>query len=576
MRLHSKASVLFLGAAILLPAGAPSRGIHHISRPANSDLLRKLHETVVLSDSLDAYFSLAVEIADRDGLRLELEIDEALEGDPAFLLYVISPGALSEQVLTELGIIMRDREAPVALGFITGSTIESARRLYNRKFSYSGGHAVVDGRAGTIEHFSGDSTSTATLDSTSLLLTLRNASYICYSGHGGAGYWRLSDEVLLTARVIEPLSPIIVASGACSTFEPWDAESLPRAFIDRGAAVYAGFLFSPAPYYHFGFPDGFPLEFTYPDFPIGIVTALQNRGSLRSYAVFPFYFVLGDPRVCFRQIEPYRLIDDRISGEERVLLYERAPEGFVPVRIEGGAEYPFVEIEGIAAAGEGDVFYNSKIQFLDFHGDRYLLFDHEGGDFAVRLKSGAPFLWTARDAMIDALDHAFVYLPMTGGILFLLIVAASVLFVTVVYTVRSGGRVGGFYAALAAGLCVASWRGLYALLRADVAAIVSVPLRIEPRFIAASLILAGCGAFLYFNIRSRLWRAGAVLVMTFPAWVVALFWAAGITYVNIAGAVPRLGTRIYSYKLSIMPAAAFAVECLAVLLLLRLVYRSRS
>ncbi|MCK4350327.1 MAG: hypothetical protein KAX13_05675, partial [Candidatus Krumholzibacteria bacterium] len=71
MRLHSITSILCLGAAILLSVGAFSQETHNIMQPANSGWSSALHETVVLSDSLDAYFPLALEIADRDGLRLE-------------------------------------------------------------------------------------------------------------------------------------------------------------------------------------------------------------------------------------------------------------------------------------------------------------------------------------------------------------------------------------------------------------------------------------------------------------------------------------------------------------------------
>jgi hypothetical protein len=455
---------------------------------------------------------LALEIADRDGLRLEPGIEKAIDRGPVFLLWVISPGALSEQILTELGMAMRERGSPVSVGFITGSTMESARRLYLRKFSYSSRHAAIDALGETITQYSGDTVAVMPLDSTSLQRVLQNTSYLCYTGHGGGGYWRLSEEMIFTFDDIEPIPPLVVTSGACQTFRPWEGPSIAMTFTDRGAAAYAGFLFSPAPYYHFGFPEGFPLRFTHPDFPIGIVTALQNRGGEKSYARFPFYFLLGDPRICFQQEEPHRLIEDQTSGDERLLRFAGAPKGFIPVRIEGGAAYSFIEIEGVAAAGGSDPFYNSRLQFLDLCKDRYLLFDHAGGDFTIRLRNTEPFLWTSKDALIDAFDHAFVYLPTTGGILFLLIVTASVLFVAVVHTVRSGGRARGFFAALTAGICVASWRGLYAIFRVGRASIVSTPVGFESRFVLASFLLAGCGAFLYFNVRSRLWRMGAVLV----------------------------------------------------------------
>jgi hypothetical protein len=516
-----------------------------------------------------------MEIARSEGLRLEFEISEAVGLDPTFLLYVVSPQALSEQSLTELGVSMAENGAPLSVGVLTGSTFESARMLYSRSFAYTRGHAVIDDPQAAIRRFSGDSTVVVSLDSTNLLETLKSTSYLCYSGHGGGGYWRLSDELVLTARDLEPLQPVLVSSGACQTFRPWEEHSIALAFTDMGAAAYAGFLFSPAPYYHFGFPHGFPLLYTYPEYPIGMVIALQNRGSLRSFARFPFYFLLGDPRKYFSREKPWRLIEDHRSESERVIRYECPVNGFIPVKIEEGAGYPFMEISGVGSAGVRDLYYNGKMQFLDHGGNRYLLFDHPGGDFTIRLMSEEPLLRPLRDMVIDALDHALVYIPAMSGIIFLLIVAASVLFVTVVYAVRSGGRMRGFYVALAAGICIASWRGLYALMRVGRASIVSIPLSIELRFIIATFLLAGCGAFLYLNVRSRFWRIGTLFVMTFPTWVVALFWGAGITYVNLFGAVPHIGTPIYSYNLAVMPALAFAVECIAIIILMR-VLSSRS
>jgi hypothetical protein len=575
-RSNQVTSFLCIGVTLVLSIGVLSLDTKAVVRPDQVDPPSSAGTLVVLCDSLDAYLPLAIEIAEREGTGVRHGIEEAIRLDPAFLLWVCEPVALSEKALTDVGSTIRDCGAPVSVGIITGSSIESAARLYSRRFSFRDLYASVDARVGAITSREGDSTAVIPLDPASLLQTILSTDYLCYSGHGGGGYWRLGHDLFFAAQDLESLPPLIVTSGACQTFRPYEGSSIALAFTEMGACAYAGFLFSPAPYYHFGFPDGFPMMFTYPEFPIGFVIALQNRGSLASYARFPFYFLLGDPRIYFQSGEPYRRARDETDGSERLLRFEDAPKGFVPVLIRGGASYAFVEVEGVTAAGSRDVFYNSKLQYLDFRGDRYVLFDHAGGDFTIRMRRVEPFLWSARDAVTDALDHAFVYLPTTGGDLFLLVVTASVLFVTVVFTVRSRGAVDGFYAALIVGVCVGAWRGLYALLRIERAAVVSTPVQVEPHFVIASLILAGCGALLYFNVRSRLWKMGTVLVMTIPVWPAALAWASGITYVNLAGAIPSLGMPIYNYALSIMPATAFAVECAAVLLLLRVVSRSRS
>ena len=52
-------------------------------------------DTVILADPADAYYSLAEEMALGEGLPLAHTLDEAMERDPVYLLWVVSPGGLS-------------------------------------------------------------------------------------------------------------------------------------------------------------------------------------------------------------------------------------------------------------------------------------------------------------------------------------------------------------------------------------------------------------------------------------------------------------------------------------------------
>jgi hypothetical protein len=527
-----------------------------------------LHRTLVLSDSSDSYYPLALEISRRERIALVHSLEEIIESGPSFVLWVLSPSGYSEASLTTAGANLLKRGAPAGWGIITGSTLEEARRLYGRSLSGADVYCYVDApRLMIVVHRSG-SVDTGPLDIENLSDVLRHAGYLFFSGHGGGSYWRLDEETLLTAGDIPQLPPLAVTTGACQTFLLWLERPIALGFIDRGAACYSGFLFSPAPYYLFGYPDGFPLRHTWPGFPVGFVVRMQNGATLQSFARFPFYFLLGDPRLAFLQSEPYRLVEDRMMGGVRLLRFADAPAGYLPVRIAGGAGYRFVEVVGVASAGDEDFFYNSKLQTMNFGGDKLLLFAHGGGDFTVRLHVREPFMWYAGDLVTDALDHALVYLPQTGGKIFFIVVAVCILLVTVWFTLHIGLRPVGFGAAFLIGASVAVLKGLYALLRAGRASIVSAPLGVEPHFYIGAFVLAGCGALLFFNVRSRWWKAAAVLVATFPTWAVALFWFAGITYVNLFGAVPHLGMSIYSCKLGLMPALAFAVECIFVLSML--------
>jgi hypothetical protein len=62
--------------------------------------------TLILADAQDPYHALAEEIAQRDGAQLVGSLEEALALDPEFLLWVVSPSHLSDQVLVDFGLAM--------------------------------------------------------------------------------------------------------------------------------------------------------------------------------------------------------------------------------------------------------------------------------------------------------------------------------------------------------------------------------------------------------------------------------------------------------------------------------------
>ena len=64
---------------------------------------------------------------------------------------------------------------------------------------------------------------------------------------------------------------------------------------------------------------------------------------------------------------------------------------------------------------------------------------------------------------------------------------------------------------------------------------------------------------------SWLWKSASLLIATFPIWAISGFWLSGIVYINLFGALPRLGTQLYRYSIGILPAIAFAIECLILL-----------
>jgi hypothetical protein len=523
-----------------------------------------LRRTVILSDSSDAYYELACEISRAEQIDLVHSREEITRSSPVFVIWVVSPGGLSEADIVAVGEEFRSGDTPSSWGIITGSTLDMARELYRRSPSGKTAYSLIDARRGVIVLHENGSEQTYPLESEGLSRIFRKTACLAFSGHGGGSYWRLSEEFLLTADDIPPLPPLVVTSGACGAFDLRNEKSIALGFTDRGAAAYAGFLYSPAPHYLFGHPYGFPLRNTWPGFPIGFVVSMQGRATLDSYAGFPFFCLLGDPRLAFRSSAPYRLVEDDMLGEVRRIRFAGTPRGCIPVRIEGGASYDFVEVLGLASAGEGDLFYNSKLQMMDLRDDKLLLLTHEGGGLEIRLHPRAPLLWRATDFVSDALDHAYVYMQQAGGGIFFIVVAVCVLFATLWFTFHIGLKPAGFRAALLIGVIFSASKGLYALFRAGRASIVSLPLAVEPHFYVGAFVLTGCGALLFFNVRKARWKTAAVLVATFPTWAVAAFWLAGIAYVNIFGASPRIGMNIYSYALGLVPAFAFAAECILV------------
>jgi hypothetical protein len=99
-----------------------------------------------------------------------------------------------------------------------------------------------------------------------------------------------------------------VGTGSCQTLRPWKEGSIARSFIDRGAAAYSGFVFSPNGGYLVGEFDGLPYRYTWPDFPIGHAVQVQNRGTLQGFARFAYQFLLGDPRTALPPEPPYRTL----------------------------------------------------------------------------------------------------------------------------------------------------------------------------------------------------------------------------------------------------------------------------
>jgi hypothetical protein len=522
---------------------------------------------VILAHPNDPYFSLAEEIAQREVFPIAHSLDEALSQNPVFLLWVVSPSRLSDEAMVEFGLAMRDRQPGVSTGIISGSTLEQARDLWQRASQVQGRRAFAVNNAnptagifqGRIIAFEEGATSEQPLTRANLKHALENADYLTFTGHGGEKWWELNGRSDFRASDVPPLPPAVISAASCNTFRIWSPGSIALRFTDRGAAVYTGFVYSPNSGYLIGAFKDLPFRYTWPDFPIGHVIQVQNRGALQGFAHFPYYHLLGDPRIALQTDPPYRLVSDREKGDSRTLVFADVPAGAIPVRIPDGARYSFVAIPGVTAAWKGDPFYNSRLQMTDIKGDKYVLFVHHGGDLKLRLRPHPPWHWVVSDLLVDSLDHTLLFLQVGSGDVISLAFAGLVLVATSWTLRRRKGAIRALAPAALTGLGFTALHGVYTLVRLGQVTITSKTLEFRPLSLAGTFLLTGCGAFLFLNARSRLAKGVALLVATFLAWAAAAFSLGAVAF---SGWLSRaeLGTAIWNSALGFMPLGTLALE----------------
>jgi hypothetical protein len=530
---------------------------------------------VIWSEPEDPYYPLARDIASAEGLPLAHTTDAALAYDPEFLLWVVSPGRLSEDAFSHFGAALKRHGEVVSVGLISGSTIDTARALWRRRPAYGGRHLAIVPREEQIDVLEGGRIAHYPLTIEQVVDQIRQADYVMFQGHGSRRYWRLDETTELSASDLPSLPPQIVAAGACQTFKIWSEDSIALGFTDRGAAAYVGFLHSPTGYL-MGDPKGFPFRHTWPDFPLGHAVQVQSRGLQRGFLAWPYYLILGDPRLSLQAEPPHHVQGEEMAGNARVLTFAAAPEGVIPVRVPDGAGFSFVEIPGLGRAWEGDPFYNANVQMADIGPDKYLLFLHAGGDFTVRLYRTPPWYWPVLRTVTDALDHVTVIHHAQGSLAPGWIASGVlILIVAWVYVRNRPFQTQSLHLAIGVGLLLTALRGGYALARrAYLATLYSHWLRtmdrgfeLSPSFLITTFIMVTGGAWLYLQARLRWGRSGALLAILFPNWMFAAFWLGSGALINTL-ARQRYGLALYGYGGGLMPLIACVVEGVPVALVL--------
>jgi len=523
--------------------------------------------TIILADPADRYYALASEIAAGENLPIVPTLAQALARDPEYLLWVVSPERLSDEVLVDFALGLRDRTSAVSTGILSGATLDDARALYQRADQVKGQRVVAAnaenpsaGIAAGIHVFESGQERSLPLTLDTFADALRQADYLTFTGHGGASYLGLAEYTTLRPGHIPSLGPVVIATGSCNTFRLWSEDSLALAFVAQGAAAYAGFAYSPNEGYLIGEFDGLPMRYTWPEFPIGHVVQVQNRGTLQGFAEFPYYFLQGDPRIALDSEPPYQLVDAEANSTSQTLRYVGAPAGIIPVRVIGGAGYDFVEIPGAGRTWRGEPFYNARLQVADLGDDKLILFEHGGGDFSVLLRRHPPAAWATADLVVDALDTTLLFLQEGGGATIFL-VAGLLALLPAAWVARRRGLSGRHLAAaLLTGLIFAVLHGLYILARLERLNITSKPVHFHPASLAATFLLAGCGALLYLGARSWRGRGLAVVVAGLGSFGAAIGLLGLFGLANRVFTVPRLGVPLWNHHLGLQPLLAFVVE----------------
>jgi hypothetical protein len=504
----------------------------------------------------DPYRILAQEISAETGYGLVDTPRSALDADPTYVIWVAAPTRFGDRDLVDYATRARHRSSSVSLGFITGRTVEQARAFWHRGRDVKGRHfAIANGADPHTGRFSrrlvrlvGDRRTEEPLTLAGLKDALATADYVSHTGHGTPTRLRLDAQTDLQGTEVPALSRLVLTSGSCNSFRFWRPDSFLLALIERGAAAYAGYAYSPNSGYLLGAFDDLPLRHTWPDFPLGHAVQVLNTGCRQGFANFPFFLLAGDPRLSLRHDRPYEIVEDRSHDGNRVFRISGAPPGVIPVRIPGGAQFRFVRVAGTAAAASDDWFYNARLQMADISGDKCLLALHSGGDLTIQLSRNPPWGWRWM-SLLASLDSTLIFAMRHSGDLLQAALGAITWLAIAGSMRRQSCGLATSWIPILLGLTLAIGHALFMALRLPHVTISSKPLGFSWLAVIGTFLVASSGAWIYHNSnRPVLRRIGLLLpVLGFLLAAVTLG-----SFVTVLGGLmtQRIGAPIYNYHLA--------------------------
>ncbi len=565
--------LILLACSLPLPA-RDARGQDVVLRLTGTPAIEG--RTVVVSAPQDSYHGLALEISRDESTPCYENVDLALSAEPRFVLWVGSPAYFTDKVLAQAGLALKSTHSAAGIGIISGKTIEEARALYLRRkeaggvkaYAVNGEYPPAQVMRGRILTSSGRVMGRRNLSKSELVEVLKDANYVTFTGHGGGSYWRLAEGDLFTSADLPMLPPLVLTTASCQGMRLNSDNSMALGAVGHGSAAYAGFLFSPIEGYLIGEFDGLPCGYTWPGVTIGEVIRLQNRGSEQAFAAFPFYFLLGDPRIALQPEASWSPLGIETVRGVRTLNYGEAPPGFFPIRIKNGARYHFIEIPGVASASDNDLFYNARLQFMNAGADKLVLLLHAGGELKISMQADAPRLWWLTHSLLDSLDHTllFILIPPAGMPWVSVCIAGAALLGIIFLMRRQAQPRPVMMRSILLGSIMGLAHMLYVLARIDLVTITSKPIAIGPLEIVGTALLTSCGSILFWTGESILRKIAAVAVAVFPS-----LGAAAVSFglffgINTFYARRALGTGIYNYSMTWI--ALFGGACQALVFLL--------
>jgi uncharacterized integral membrane protein len=545
----------------------------------------KLLDNVVISDSKDPYYPLAQEIAKSENATLIDSVEQLYGYYPKYLIWIASPGFLSEKKLLELGEFFKQTQRFPAAGIITGLTMESAADLWKRgKLAREGKNYIasdidINGgiESGVIIDVSTQPFIEKKLNKENLINALENADYFYWARHvsGKRWFWHKdtgSEEYdSLYAQDIPDLKPVIIHTPSCSSFLPWQENSIAMGFIEKGASAYLGDLFTPAGTsgIFIGQLDYLPGKYTWKDFPIGIMAQIQNMSMSRVSANIPVFFMMGNPKISLQSQKPYEIISDKEYANKRIIKGKWENEGILPLKIDGGASYSFISIKDLSSVSENDLFYNSKIQSVNIQSDKYLLFMPDGAEFEIELSRKSPFLWNFYDSIKDSFEYSWITIGVVQGYISLVFLGIFLL-IFLIYKIKKKIPLKTYLPAIIAGFILATLQLIFIILQSDKVTASSY-IKVYPAF---KLILSFIGTFstvsggliLMLSARKKVLKVLGMIVCVLPQLMLTLFYCLIYTVTNLQ--FTKLGfPPIWNYTIVYQYLIVLSIEVLVLICL---------